>query len=605
VTPREDWQNPVRVKAKGSVVLVTIALLGVCCTHSGGGGSPVSRTTPAASATAPAAPAPDTGALPTILLHGFTGGPEDLYPLCDLLGTGRTVIRQLHVQEADALAPSSLPPDVIVNFDYYKESRSSPKYDPDPSGNSHGSIGGCPIPRNDGLDSYYTTSYAERVARCVEDVKRATGRDRVNIAAHSMGGLVARACTRWLATRGGQSSVARIFLIASPGRGLNALETIGSAILRTGPLRFMQMGEVLEMCSESDDWGGTSWVGALDDGWDTFCSVSGIRYAGVSGLGTPGPGAPLVPGGGVASFYQGILSLTPAQIGGLAPLLPKAVGSFSSELAEILAPSDGTVPLASTRLDQPPFLGADLWGVYHGSHIDDSDPEGGVAGATWTAECVRAYCLESSFPPTGARCTSVTLTPVDSPGRATWLRADVSIVGTRAIAAQLVEETLDATGNVTSTTAYAQPLGAGDQTLGFMVPRGGGKRSYELYVYGDHGPIGVVPSVVVSLQDGPVETAPRATVAATVTGNHVHVVLGSNASPNDPARAFSERFDFGAWSPFAATTELDTPPLAPGHHRLEAVARSSSNAAGVTLDGLVPAAIDMIVDASGAIHLIP
>ena len=70
-------------------------------------------------------------------------------------------------------------------------SATTPRHLGRPDFDQHGSIGGCPVPRTDGLDtSYYTTSYADRLRRCVENVKRATGSKKVDLALHSMGGLV-------------------------------------------------------------------------------------------------------------------------------------------------------------------------------------------------------------------------------------------------------------------------------------------------------------------------------------------------------------------------------------------------------------------------------
>src|SRR5581483_794151 len=102
------------------------------------------------------------------------------------------------------------PRDSVFNFGYYRTHVAGPAYD------EHGSIGGCPAPRDDGLDaSWYTTSYADRLRRCVEDVKRATGSAKVDLVGHSMGGLVVRAYTKWLSLDAkGESSVRRVLLLA-------------------------------------------------------------------------------------------------------------------------------------------------------------------------------------------------------------------------------------------------------------------------------------------------------------------------------------------------------------------------------------------------------
>lgn len=210
----------------------------------------------------PPSVAADDGTVPVILVHGITGDPSNFGPLLDRLAPGRTIVSALYAKEADALAPGSLPRDAIVAFGYYRESASSPLYDPDPQGLSHGSIGSCPVPRIDGLDtSYYTTSYAARLRRCVEGVKRATGCSRVDLVCHSMGGLVGRVYTKWLSVdASGHCSVRRIFLVASPNRGVNALEAIGFGIAKTGPTEFMRLGEVVELCYEARIYGGRSYI---------------------------------------------------------------------------------------------------------------------------------------------------------------------------------------------------------------------------------------------------------------------------------------------------------------------------------------------------------
>jgi triacylglycerol esterase/lipase EstA (alpha/beta hydrolase family) len=68
--------------------------------------------------------------------------------------------------------------------------------------------------------SYYTPAGiargAERLARFVEEIAAREGVDRVDIVAHSMGGLVAR---RYIETEGGASRVRRLVTIATPHRG--------------------------------------------------------------------------------------------------------------------------------------------------------------------------------------------------------------------------------------------------------------------------------------------------------------------------------------------------------------------------------------------------
>jgi pimeloyl-ACP methyl ester carboxylesterase len=589
------------------------------CTHGGSGGSGAGSTV--ANATSGSTPtqvtsgsltalttalAADDGTVPVILVHGITGDPSNFAPLLDRLAPGRSEVRALYAAEADALKPGDLKPDVIVAFGFYRDSVNDTLYCPDANGLSHGSIGACPVPRADGLDvSYYTTSYAARLKRCVEGVMRATGRNQVDLVCHSMGGLVGRAYTKWLSVDpSGHSAVRRVFLVASPSRGINALEAIGFGIAKTGPQAFMRFGEVVELCYEAREYNGLSYVEQLNSNWDGFCATYGIHYGGVSAYGQSLDMAD------ITYFLQALPGLTWAQTGAIAAAVAVMWSDLPREITEALGPSDGTVRIESSELGNAPFLAADFWSVYFAQHNSTVNPEMGIAQATFTAETVRSYCLGNGNYPRGATASVATLTPIDAPGAATWMLAHITVEGPQpAVAAQLIESTLDASGNVTASWSYGCPLGCGDQHILFPLVAGGGTRSYQLLAYADHGPIGQVQNFIITLNNGTVEAAPTATIATTATtptaqGPSVHATFTSNAASGDPALRYRVRFDGGLYGAWTAQSTFDTPPLAPGIHRLEVAAQSSSNAAHVTVDGEICDGADLIVDPSGNVTVV-
>ncbi len=612
-------RDPRITRALGAAL--SLAALGACSSSKGGGGGAwsASTTAPATNATSATAtvssgttspvtsasqavPAPDDGTVPVIVLHGFGGSPQGLWDLLDRIGTGRPVVQQMYDDDALALQPGDLPPDVVVDFGYYQASQASTKYDPDAQGLSHGSIGACPVPRSDGLGSYYTTSYAVRLQHCVEGVLRATGKQKVDLVGHSMGGLVVRAYTKWLSVDAtGFTPVRRILMFGSPSRGINALDALLLDGEQSGVTDFMREGEIVEMCREAPIYGGESYTEILNDGWDTFCSQHGILYGGLAGKGAYGPQPPLVTPAEVQSV---VANLNPAIDVAIAAIVAIFWSDVSAEVQETLGPGDGEVPLPVARLDQAPFTGAALAPLVEARHTFYGDDERSLDCSTLSAEALRAFTLASGTISRSAVCSSLSLAPVSVPGAATWLRASVTVQGACPLEAQLVEETLDVSGVPSTAMGYGQVLRPGTQELAFIVPAGGGTRSYHLVVYGAQGSIASIESVTFALQDGALEAAPQAQIASvssstTPLGPAVHATFTSNAAPSDPALAYRVRFDHGPWSSPRSAPTFDTPPLGQGLHRIEVVATSSSNAAQLVVDGTVPDAADVLVDPSG------
>ncbi|HZU99032.1 MAG TPA: hypothetical protein VFF73_20150 [Planctomycetota bacterium] len=593
---------------------VNVVLAAVLLASCGGGGghgffvgsstAPISSTTPASSLP----PAPGLEVVPTIVVHGITGDPDNFFQLFADLAVGRTVIPEMYLDEADALQPNSLPPDVVVAFGYYKTHIGGPRYD------DHGSIGGCPVARTDGMDAWYTISYADRLRHCVEGVKRATGASKVDLVLHSMGGLVGRAYTHWLSVDPtGASSVRRVFLFASPSRGINALECVGLAVAYVGSQEFMRQGECMELCEEATTWGGSSFVDLMNQDWDAFCAQKGIAYAGLTATGAqggPGGGSSgnLIPNNSlpmaqIQQFLTGLLQW--GTLGALVPIIMESIANLPNELQVAMGLSDGTVRLASSRLDGPPFLATIFWTTFEGNHANNIDPEQVCVNSTYSADCVRAFCIEGKAPLGSATCTGIAVSRRDAPGRASWIQVDVTIAGvvsdSSPLGLQLVEETLDASGNATSVMGYGARLRNGGQSLQFAVPAGGGTRRYRAVAYGERGEIGVASNVVFQLTDGAVDPSPAATIQATPGASSAHLVF----SANGPSPLYSVRFDRGDWQPWTETATFDTPPLLPGVHRVEVRCQHAGNGAGVQVECLVPAAVGIRVDATGNVTVVP
>src|SRR3989344_4177140 len=113
-------------------------------------------------------------------------------------------------------------------------------------------------------------TYSKRLADDIEKVKQRTGRKKVNIVAHSMGGLVAR---NYIKNYGGESSVNKLIMIGTPNHGVygqvadNCDKAVG--IFNTGaPI------ECAEMIN------GSPFLNNLNSGDETFGNVEYYTIAG-------------------------------------------------------------------------------------------------------------------------------------------------------------------------------------------------------------------------------------------------------------------------------------------------------------------------------------
>jgi hypothetical protein len=527
-----------------------------------------------------------------------------------LQGQGRAVVPALYASEADQLTPGALPVSCVVIAGYYREHASDPKYLPDASGVSHGSIGGCPTPRTDPWTGNYTQSYVERLGRIVDGVRRATGSDRVDLACLSMGNIVGRAYARWHSSgaRGGVSKVRSMFFIAGPQRGLDALEAYATGWLRTPDTEFMRQGEVAEMCQEYAVWSGRSFVDELNDGWDTFCAQNDVSYAGLSGTGAHGKqvdpqGSAIVNDIIIAIGNVVSAILNPPTIADLKPYLDIFRPKLFAEVGEALGPSDGVVRLALSRLDGPPFGRTYLWAPLEVRHQREWNPEQSATGSTVTSELARTF-FDRRLGPV-AQIATFDAVLVDAPGKASWIALE-STVTADTMGAQLVEETLDAKGNpVGGAVGYGCRVLFGTQRVFFQVPATGGDRRYHAVLYSAQGSIAtrdVALHLTAGAQDSPPVTTFAGATSQPVGGwPAVQATFASNAGPQDTTLGFSYRLDEGPWSSFTQSPSLTTPPLGPGEHRLEARAQHSTNGAGLLCQDMHGVTVGLFVDASGAL----
>ncbi|HZU99448.1 MAG TPA: hypothetical protein VFF73_22255 [Planctomycetota bacterium] len=608
-----------------SSLLVLLLGVAAACSHSTGTAtsplvpSVASMPSPVGSAVSPvtSTPVPATvpapGVLPLVLIHGHGGDFTDWDGLIARYGVGRKVIR-IYAADADLLKPGDLPLSCVVDCDYYRDSATSPLYDADASGNGHGSIGGCPVPRTDAYAGNYTSFYVPRVARIVEGVRRATGSDRVDLCVHSMGNTVGRAYTRWGSLdANGRSKVRRFLGIAGPNRGINALEAaVDGSSVPAGQEHFA-LGEDAEMSYEYPAWGGRSFTGLLNDGWDAFCAQADVHYAGLTGTGAHGniidPAPPPPPtilgitltglGNPWTTVFTSISNLDPPTLARILPHLLIFLQRPVAEIDEALGPSDDQVRYASSEMSDAPLLGRDFFAVFEGSHGDEWDPEQTVHTSTFTSELCRQYFSTGVL---SSGTATATLRLVDSPGKASFLALETTVANGPLVSAQVVEETLDASGNQTgSSVGYGVPLPDGFQRAFLLVPAGGGTRRYRVVLYSAEAEVFVQDPIVFSLTDGALEVAPLTTfVAATGGASGVTATFASTAS----AAEFSFRLDNGSWSPWGPPATFTTPPLATGEHRLDARSRHAANGAGLLCEDAAGTGIGLVLDASGGLSVL-
>ncbi|MFH0791079.1 MAG: alpha/beta fold hydrolase, partial [Candidatus Omnitrophota bacterium] len=211
---------------------------------------------------------------PTIFLHGHSSCPEDFEYLLNKSKVDNMLVVS-PVYAGDDLGIGTYPRGSLFNAGYYKESKTSTA-----THDYHGRIGGCPASKNSSVEYNTRVEYAKQLRRIVENVCLATGSDKVNIVAHSMGGLVARAYIRWL---GGENRVNKFLLIATPNHGISetdALALITSGFSIPAGISWMENGEIAEMNAADSSWGGYSYTKWLNEGDESYNKV---QYATIAG----------------------------------------------------------------------------------------------------------------------------------------------------------------------------------------------------------------------------------------------------------------------------------------------------------------------------------
>ncbi|MBI3272194.1 MAG: hypothetical protein HYZ53_24590 [Planctomycetes bacterium] len=584
--------------------------------------------------------------VPLILVHGHGADPGVWSGFLERYGPGRVAVHELFPAEADKLRPGSLPKACVIAAGYYKETITGVKFDPDANGRGQGSIGGCPVPRDDGNAARYPISYAKRLARIVEGVRRATGSDRVDLALHSMGNLVGRAYTRWFSVGGGgHSKVRRLLCVAGPHRGINALEAMIDGLEHQGDRSFMAMAECAEMCYEYKGWSGESFLYHLNKDWDTFCRSCDVNYVGISATGAKGKqvdpddptdkDAPSLFGFKLAGppkhIFTALRNIRGETWRDAKPFFVLWGPHMIREFKEALGPGDGTVRFASSRMDQEPLTRAWTWATFEARHADEWNPEQSVQGSTFTTELARQFLFVGRIA-RGGHVDKCELRAVNAPGKGSWLVLETAVSGAPMVSAQVVEERLlNDSGAAGPATSYGFAVPMGEQRAFLPTDGGGGKRRYRVVVYGPTGPVTTQDAVVLDLVRGAPETAPFTTLResppsrgatdrldhpkdepATAAGAAsdggargpvLHVTAESNVPAGDPTLRFSFRFDDGNWTAFASKATFVTPALAPGEHRLEARARHGGNGAHLVCDDARGAAMGILVGADGHVKV--
>ncbi len=191
---------------------------------------------------------------PIIFVHGQKGGkggkanPDEAWP--DWNGTDynmpyRTAMDKILAEHYGGYTKGS-PLDCHVNTELTPTGGETRKiynfsyYNPDGSPGVIGSNGNL-VPVEDEWREKYEESashacWAKHLADFIDKVLEATGAEKVDIVAHSMGGLVARAAIKWY---GCENKVRKLLLIGTPNQGWN----------KWGGTKWMK-----EMIAKHEDW---------------------------------------------------------------------------------------------------------------------------------------------------------------------------------------------------------------------------------------------------------------------------------------------------------------------------------------------------------------
>lgn len=237
----------------------------------------------AANTTAPSAAcdAPPCAARPIIFVHGFRGSNDDFFPMMNALVRDDARFETFvsaGTDDADAILKRPPPrKGWLFAFDYYNRLGTDARgaYTAGPGRIGTNDSSSCPgaatpgaiVASSEAYDDDYTHEYAGDLAHFIDAVLAATKATKVDIVAHSMGGLVARS---YLSFYGGKQKVERVLLLASPVQGVAAIAFLeyvgvgGPSWMKSHEISELDSGSVISrtrfsLCAKQDDdpgaWG--------------------------------------------------------------------------------------------------------------------------------------------------------------------------------------------------------------------------------------------------------------------------------------------------------------------------------------------------------------
>ena len=529
--------------------------------------------------------------VPLVLVHGIDGTTEEPARLARRLARGRPVLEEVHAAEAEALAPGSLPRDAIVCFGYYREARGAPRFYADQRP-ALASIGGCPVPRSDPDAARYSISYAAQLARAIEAICRASGVEQVDLVGFSMGGIVARAYTRWLSLRGpnGASRVRRVMTVASPNHGVNVLEAslYAWSALR-GERASAIAGELAELEADCRWWSGRAYTERLNEGWDGFCRARGIEYAAGAARG--------------GAWQHDLRALAPwlgFLFGWLRPPLlvhdPRGL-DVTRAFLQGAEDGDGAVRWSSARLDPARYPGV-LWNAtWRGVHSDPGAIERAPMEGTFAQALVRAFAFERRFVP-GFAARAARLSVVDAHDEGSWLLLELDLGGTP-LAAR-VELRGGGPGPLARARDHALLLRQGPQRLA-LYPDEEGEQTVRVSLSGLDGEA-ELPPLRARLRRGRLPAprpVPLLEAPLQVAGGALLFPLGAGgALPFEVAVGL----DAGAgpvWTAWQGARAALVPRLLPGRWEVLLRVRAAANGAGEWVEADRPDALRLMVEPGG------
>lgn len=199
-------------------------------------------------AAVPPCPRAPCAARPIVFVHGHRGSNSDWAPaaLALVKDDGRfDAVRFVGTDDHASWPTNGIGRrSWLFVFDYYvkrgDDARGSHTAGPGRVGSSGAIVADRPV-----YDAESTHEYGADLAALVADVQRATGAPKIDIVAHSMGGLIARS---FISFHGGNDKVERLVLAASPHAGVGLA---GFATLFGDAPKWMAAMEMAELDSGS------------------------------------------------------------------------------------------------------------------------------------------------------------------------------------------------------------------------------------------------------------------------------------------------------------------------------------------------------------------